>query len=770
MLVLWRERGSGASRLFGGVAVALAWYMFTFAMVYSAANEPIAAWWAGTAYLVVPLIPAALYHFSSRVLGNQAETLRRVWFGWALGIAFVLLATRSDWLLAGMESYWFGRYPRYGWLGAPFLAYLAGFTALGQYECWRELKRAARGSTHRRRLSLMVPAFGLGYLVLLDLVPRFDIPLYPFGWLPLLAFVALTGHVVWRYRLVDITTAIAAPRVFETMADALVVLDRDGVVRLTNQAAEHAFGRGRPLMGSAALETLDHVLGRRQLSTLLETGALDSDELVLEMPDGGERVFGITSSVMADRSRRPEAIVLVARDITERKRMEERLEWDAFHDSLTGLPNRALFLERLGVAVARHRSGREVYEFAALFLDLDRFKVVNDSLGHSIGDELLKLVARRIEVCLRENDTAARLSGDEFAVLLDDISHMRDATRVAERLHIELAAPFQIEGRQLYVSASIGIALSGSGYERAADVLRDADLAMYRAKQVGKSGYEIFDGAMHAQVLADLQIETDLRLALERDELEVFYQPIISTATQRITGFEALLRWRHPEHGLISPILFVPLAEETGLIVPIGRRVLREACRQLRQWQAAFPGLSLTMSVNLSARQFVQPDLVEDVARTLGESGLDPKWLRLEVTESVLIDNVQLAARIFGRLAALGVRLSMDDFGTGYSSLSSLHRFEMDTLKIDRSFINDPAAGPKWEIVRTIVSLGRSLGMNVVAEGVETQAQLQQLTAMACDQVQGFLFSRAVDATAATALISEGPGVETGGDEDSPEL
>ncbi len=757
LLVLWRERGSEVSRLYAYIAATLAWYMFTFGFVYSAATPEAALWWARASYFGVPLIPAAIYHFSSRILHIYDQTRPVVWLGWFLGLVFVVINTQTDWVITHIERFWFGWYPRYGWLSGLFLLYLVGFTVAGQLAYWRELNRTVPGTVHWHRLRVMVLGFSLGYVVMVDFAPKFGLPIYPFGWLALWFFVSCTGYLVWRYRLADLTAAIAAPQVFQTMTEALLVLDRDGTIRLTNQAAEDVFGRGARLLGRQAAEALAGSLDGEGLATLLRTGALERDEITVPVPGGPDRVFGLSSTVMRDRNERPEAIVLVARDITERKRVEERLAWDAFHDALTNLPNRSLFLERLGVAVARHRSGRGQYEFGALFLDLDRFKVVNDSLGHAVGDELLKLVAKRIEVCLRENDTAARLSGDEFAILLDDIRHVRDATRVAERLQAELAAPFEINARQLYVSASIGIALSRSDYERAVDVLRDADLAMYRAKQAGKNRYEIFDGAMHASVLADLQIETDLRVALERDELEVFYQPIVSVTSRRITGFEALVRWRHPEHGIINPQNFVPLAEETGLIVPIGRRVLKAACRQLKQWQAAFPGLGVSMSVNLSARQFVQPDLVEEVARVLGETGLDPKWLHLEVTESVLIENVQLATRTFSRLRGLGLHLAMDDFGTGYSSLSNLHRFQMEVLKIDRSFVAELGAGGNWEIVRTIVSLGRNLGMTVIAEGVETPSQLGQLSSMACDQVQGFLFSKAVDAAAATALLASGP-------------
>jgi diguanylate cyclase (GGDEF)-like protein/PAS domain S-box-containing protein len=451
------------------------------------------------------------------------------------------------------------------------------------------------------------------------------------------------------------------------------------------------------------------------------------------------------------------AVQVVARDISRRKEMEERLLHDAFHDALTGLPNRALFMDHLRLAVERAKRPKKRYLFAVLFLDLDRFKVINDSLGHTMGDQVLVATAARIQQCLRHLDTVARFGGDEFAVLLDGVEGVNDTIRVAQRLQRELTTPINVGGHEVFTSVSIGIALSNTGYERPEDVLRDADTAMYRAKAAGKSRYEIFDTGMHSRAVALLKLETDLRRAVEREEFVVHYQPIVSLFDDSIQGFEALVRWRHPERGLVTPSEFIPVSEETGLIIPLGRWVLREACRQMHQLQAASSApRPLSLSVNLSGKQFMQPDLVGQVKQILAETDFDPHRLHLEITESSVIENTETVTEMLLQLRALGIRLSMDDFGTGYSSLSYLHRFPIHTLKIDRSFVS--GGDGENEIVRTIIMLARNMGMDIVAEGVETKEQLAYLKELKCEYGQGFLFSRALDLDTACKLLA-GEGV-----------
>ncbi len=446
--------------------------------------------------------------------------------------------------------------------------------------------------------------------------------------------------------------------------------------------------------------------------------------------------------------------------IAEQQRISQELEHSrehfrhaAFHDALTGLPNRTLLLDHLTLAIERARRHSD-HLFAVLFVDLDRFKNINDSLGHGVGDQLLVSLARRLEGCLRPMDTVARLGGDEFAILLDGLADMRAAIAVAERVQSELAQPFNLNGHEVYTTASIGITLSATGYTLPENVLRDADTAMYRAKENGKARHELFDTVMHARAVALLTLENDLRRAVERHEFQVYYQPIIALNTNRIAGFEALLRWPHAERGFVAPDEFIPLAEETGLIFEIGRWVLDEACRQMCQLQKLVP-YPLTISVNLSSRQFSQPHLIEQIKQTLIETGLDPRSLLLELTESVVMENAEAAAAMLKQLRALGVQLSIDDFGTGYSSLSYLHRFPLSMLKIDRTFIGHmDVGGENTEIVRTIITLANNLGMQVVAEGVETAAQLAHLRMLNCTYGQGYFFSRPVAAEQVAALLT----------------
>jgi diguanylate cyclase (GGDEF)-like protein/PAS domain S-box-containing protein len=435
-------------------------------------------------------------------------------------------------------------------------------------------------------------------------------------------------------------------------------------------------------------------------------------------------------------------------------------------DPLTGLPNRLLFTDRV-VRLIKHTKRRKDYLFAVLFLDLDGFKMINDSLGHLVGDQLLVGVASRLEKCLRATDTVARLGegcivarmgGDEFTVLLDDLKHPDDAKQAAERLMKAVTAPFILGGREVFTSLSIGIALSNASYEQAEDILRDADTAMYRAKSMGKARYEIFDADMRASVVARLQLEMDLRRALEHGEFHNVYQPIVSLAAGQIVGFEALLRWQHPTRGLLGPEEFIMVAEETGLIRDLGWWNLREACRQMTEWRADYNAYSqLTMSVNLSPKQFLQANLVRDIGSLLRELKLPPQALKLELTESTVMGDPSAAVEMLQQIKSLGISLAIDDFGTGYSSLSYLHRFPLDTLKIDRSFISSIGTGEDTEIARTIFPMALNLHLDVVAEGIETIEQLVLLKKLQCKYGQGYYFSKPLSADEAGSLLAEQP-------------
>jgi diguanylate cyclase (GGDEF)-like protein/PAS domain S-box-containing protein len=546
--------------------------------------------------------------------------------------------------------------------------------------------------------------------------------------------------------------------------DCIYFKDRDSrFTRINRYAATH-FGVAHPALAVGRTDfdyfTDEHAAQAfRDEQEIVRTGLpLVNVEEKETRPDGSCRWVSTTKMPLRDTEGHIVGTFGISRDITQRKEFEDQLEHQAFFDTLTQLPNRALFMNRLQHLFHRARRAGGELLFAVLYLDVDRFKGINDGLGHQAGDELLIEIAKRLERCVRPSDTLARLGGDEFTVLLEDIASEVDATRVADRIQKELSTPFVVHGQEVFSSISLGIALSSSHYQRPEDMLRDADTAMYRAKANGRSRHQVFDVDMHQRAVSLLRLETDLRRAIERNELVPYYQPIIDLGTRELRGFEALARWKHPTRGLVMPDVFIPLAEETGLIGPIGEFMLVESCRQMRQWQRQYPRTpALSISVNVSTRQLAQSNVAEQVQRVLSETGLSASSLTLEITESALMQNLKTGAAVIQSLHDMDVRLHIDDFGTGYSSLSYLHNFPVHTLKVDRSFVSRMEDAPNQaEIVRAIVSLAQNLGMEVTAEGVETRAQADALQALNCTSAQGFLFSRPLPAEEAEQLIVSG--------------
>jgi diguanylate cyclase (GGDEF)-like protein/PAS domain S-box-containing protein len=541
-------------------------------------------------------------------------------------------------------------------------------------------------------------------------------------------------------------------------SDLITVLDAGGVVVYQSPSIEGVLGR-RPdeVVGRPFLELVHADESGRLLALLSEgprsaPGETEKAECSLRHADGSLRHVEILHTDLLD-DEAVQGVVLNSRDVSERRAFEEQLAHQAFHDPVTGLANRALFAERVRHAVARNL--RERSGIAVVFLDLDDFKTINDSLGHAAGDRVLLEVAQRLDGCIRASDTAARLGGDEFAVLLEDIADAREAAETAERLLGALRVPLVVAERELDLRGSLGIALVPAGEAATADadeLLRNADAAMYIAKRDGKATYRLFEPAMHEGVLARLELRADLQRALTANELELHYQPITCLADGRLAGFEALLRWQHPERGMVSPSDFVPFAEETGLIVPIGRWVLREGCRQAVRFNRMNPDGPLRMSINLSVKQLQHSDVVADVRDALDDAGLEPELLTLEITETVVMADTDLAVARLAELKALGVRLAMDDFGTGYSSLSYLSRFPVDVLKMDRSFLRE-RAHELSDLVSAVVAIGQSLHLDVVAEGIEHPEQCAALRALGCDLGQGFLFAGPMDRFGATEFV-----------------
>ena len=551
--------------------------------------------------------------------------------------------------------------------------------------------------------------------------------------------------------------------IISSVRQGVVVFDRDLTCKVWNRFMEELTGVGaEQVIGSHGFE---------RFPQLRDHGA----EALLERALAGETVFSQDTQFLIPETRRsgwvsavfsphqsPDGevigVVAIVHDITERKRAEEQLAYNAFHDALTGLPNRALFVDRLE-RLLRQSDRHPEMVFGVAFLDIDRFKLVNDSFGHMVGDDLLVSVARRLEGCVRTGDTVARFGGDEFAVLLASVPDVRDATRVAERILLELSVPFRLSGHEIFTSASIGIALSSTGYQRPEDILRDADAAMYRAKLEGRSRYEIFDRDIHQRIVSSQQAELELRRAIERNEFRLAYQPIISLADGRITGFEALIRWEHPWRGLLAPEEFMPAAERSGLIVDIGWWVVEHACVQMREWLTRFPDQTgLTMSVNMSATQFQQEDLVERIDEILERVGLEPSALKLEVAENLLVQDDERLTQVIAALRERGITLCIDDFGRGCTPLGQLHSFPVDTLKIDRSFVSRIGfSGNSTRLVETIVALSQTLGLASVAQGVETQEQLEFLRQLGPGFAQGFLFSTPRSPTEIEEMLRRNP-------------
>ena len=556
----------------------------------------------------------------------------------------------------------------------------------------------------------------------------------------------------------------------ENAADMIAVVDNDGRRLYNSPSYTKTLGyNAEELASTSGLDQIHpddraRVIEAAQKARM--TGRGERLEYRIRHKDGTWRVLESTSSTIPGKDGQVEGLVIVNRDITERHRAEALLEHRAFHDGLTNLPNRALFLDRLQRAIAVSRRHTE-FKFAVLLIDIDEFKVFNDSLGHTAGDSLIVQISQRLASCLRGVDTItrprigestlARPGGDEFAVLGEELHDASDAVRMAERIQHRLSLPFSVDGHEIVISASIGIAFGEGKNIEAEDMLRDAEIAMYRAKHAGKARCEVFDSTMQAGAVQRLQLETDLRRALELNEFRVYYQPLVSLQKNRIVGFEALSRWQRPQ-GIVMPGDFIKVADEIGLVIPINKQLLREGCLQMLRWNEQFPSdQPLTLSANITAKQFALPDLAAQIGEILRETGMDPQCLDLEITEDIAMCDFKRSAVVLSELKALGVRLSIDDFGTGYSSLHRLQRFPVDTLKIDRAFTSAmDCVLETHEIVRVIIMLAHNLGLRVVAEGIEKPEQMVMLRDLGCELGQGYLFSKPVDAAAIEQLLIKG--------------
>ncbi|MBR8839960.1 MAG: EAL domain-containing protein [Stigonema ocellatum SAG 48.90 = DSM 106950] len=545
---------------------------------------------------------------------------------------------------------------------------------------------------------------------------------------------------------------------FEFAPEAYFLTDLNGVIQEANRSAStllkisHEFLIGKPLI--IFVTQSEHRVFYQHLEQLQQVNQILEWEMQWQSRENVVFDAAITALTIRNRENKPIALRISVSNVTSKKHAEAKLQAQAFYDPLTGLANRSLFMDRLQQALKKVTRQNDDL-LAVLYLDLDRFKMVNDSLGHTFGDQLLITIAHRLMTCLRPTDTAARLGGDEFTILLEDINDISDAIRVADCLQAQVRLPIVIGKQQIFITASIGIALNVNGNCQAENLLRDADIAMYHAKSLGKARYEIFDTRMYIQAVERLQLENDLHRAIESQQFELYYQPIVALKSLTIIGFEALVRWQHPHRGLLEPSEFLAVAAEIGLIIALDLWVLRQACEQMRQWQLAKPDHPyLMLTVNFSSQHFVHPQTYAQVSEILQETHLPAQSLNIEITEDTFIEDGELVTNLLWQLQTLGIKLLIDDFGTGYSSLSRLRRFPINFLKIDRTFISQTRTNVEnLDILRAIIMLTDSLGMDAIAEGVETSEQLAQLRELNCEYAQGYFFSEPLDSKATENLI-----------------
>lgn len=759
---LIRERESRALLAFTITALCIFCWMLGSALSYLAQDVGTAAYWVKVAIAGTIFVPAAVHFFAAAVV-NKHEVIK--WrLGFLFGISFALLTAllSTPLYVEAVTLRPWGYYPSYGPIGVVFMLYLLVVHTSTLGLLWGAHRKDRPGSASRRRTTLVLTAVFIGTFASVDFLPTKGIEIYPFGFIFVLAFLGIVSFVSRSSQLIDITPALASETIVNTIHEALVVVSLDGAIRLVNPAAEKLLGRSQAELLESRFSDSFAGMGSTEIHESLISGStIRGIETAYKMPIGTVRTVSVSASVLRGRKQNPIAFIYVLQDITKRKHAEDRIRFLAYHDTLTKLPNRAQFDEKVQHALSAVAGSEN--SVSILYIDLDRFKGINDTLGHDAGDRVLMAAANRLRKCfrmdsaefsLREPDTLiARLGGDEFAVALTGVCRIQDIRNIAQRVIDRLSEPFMLHEEKVYIGASIGISMSPRDGTNAGTLLKNADQAMYHAKEAGRGNFHFYNSAMNNVTADRVQIDRELHRALERSEFELTYQPQIDVRTNTIFGCEALLRWRNPKRGLIAPADFIPLVEDSGAICNIGRWVLQEACKQAKEWEQSNLGIQ-KVSVNISARQFRHSDLVEDVWDALQQADLDPRSLELELTESLIMRDADQTITHLTQLKNMGLSIAVDDFGTGYSSLSYLRRFPIDVIKIDRTFIHDISAGLEDAAVTSaIIALAHNLHRDVVAEGVETRKQVELLREKGCHKMQGHLFGRPCSAEQFTRLV-----------------
>jgi diguanylate cyclase (GGDEF)-like protein/PAS domain S-box-containing protein len=746
-----REHWRAVALQFATLSVLAAVWLACVGIAMAVASSEGAEAWARASYLGVGLIPAALFQLTAGLLGRQRAQRTAMSLLWGAGLVIAVLAQATDLVVDGVQSHPWGVYTHLatpaGTVVALYLGVLLSvFTLLAREASHGEDER------RRRRAAVFLTAFAVGSAGAIDFLPSFGWNVPPVGLVPIAGCLVLAARAVRRHALVDVTPAFAADKILETLQGAVLVCDLEERIRVANPAACAMLGYARrELLTQHLKDVIESPRNVGNSSDTLMRGEIVRDRpMIWRRRDRSRVEVEVSVSMMRDEAGAPAGMVFVAGGIDDRDRAAQ-IEYQAFHDPLTGLPNRAAFDDRLvaRLATATLRGTR----LAVLFLDLDGFKVINDSLGHSAGDRVLQTLARRLRHTVREGDVICRFGGDEFTVLLD-ISRTEDAEAVALKLLAAVAEPILLEGQRLYVTGSVGVALHPEHGTEAEVLLRNADAAMYLAKELGRNNYQLCGQGVSERARQRLWLEAQLRTALATNGFELHWQPILELATDQVIGAEALLRWPF-EGELLLPERFLPLAEETMLIRPLGDWTLRTACAQAVAWQERFG--SFRVSVNLSAHQLSMPGFVEQIETLLSASGLPAHRLELEITESVAMKDPERTAELLRRLKDLGVHLALDDFGTGYSSLAYLQQFPLDTVKIDRGFVaNLGRARGSLAIIRATMAMAAALGLRVTAEGVESQMQLDLLRDLGCHCAQGFGIGVPVTAGDLERLVHRG--------------